>query len=469
MIATSPAHLLQLLRPFLTVTDRGTVEVVDPAGLRADGAAVLAWSAAMSSDVATVEAAQWLTRASSDALGIYSASIAPLYAARAAGAYEGLSVPALNLRTQVFSMARTALETAQALDGAAIIFELARSEQTYTFQRPADYATSILAGAMAAGWVGPVFIQGDHYQFVAKKYANDPDGVTAEIARACNLAVDAGYRNIDIDASTLVDLSRGSVAEQQAENVRRSAEIAAHIRAIEPQGVSISIGGEIGEVGTNNSTVEELRAYLDGFDAAFGQLRPSGVGLSKVSVQTGTSHGGIPLPDGGVAEVALDFDVLRELGSFARSRGLAGAVQHGASTLPEELFHRFPEVGTAEVHLATGFQNLLLDHPSFPASLRAEMVAWLKEHAADEAKPGDTEEQFIYRTRKKALGPFKRQLWEIAQTPEILQSQRERFQSLFQQLGVAGSRGLIERNVPRLHDPLVTAPAAVMTARAEVL
>jgi len=468
-VATSPAHLLQLLRPYLGVSEDGGLVVTDPKGLRSSGASILAWTAAFASDPATIQSAQWLTRAGAWELGIYSASIAPLYAARARGAYEGLSVPALNLRTQVFSSTRVALETAAEMRGAAVIFELARSEQTYTFQRPADYATSVLAGAMAAGWTGPVFIQGDHYQFVAKKYAVDAEGVTAEITRACTMAVDAGYRNIDIDASTLVDLGYQNVRDQQAENVRRSAEMAAHIRTIEPRGVSISIGGEIGEVGTNNSTVEELSAYLDGFDASFSRLAPGAQGLSKVSVQTGTSHGGVPLPGGGVAEVALDFDVLQRLGEVARSRGLAGAVQHGASTLPDELFHRFPEVGTAEVHLATGFQNLLLDHSAFPSALRAEMIAWLHEHAADEAKPGDTEEQFIYRTRKKALGPLKRQLWDLARMPEILQAQRERFHTLFSQLGVGGSRSLVEQQIQRPEDPPPPPPAELLAARREVV
>jgi len=463
-VATSPADLLQALRGTLSVSTDGELKILDHEALRTSGAAIIAWSAALSTDEGAVRSAGWLARVAAAASGIYSASTAPLYAARARGAYEGLSVPAINLRTQVFDMARTALECAASMNGAALIFELARSEQTYTFQRPVDYATSIYAGAIAAGWRGPLFIQGDHYQFPAKRYAADPDSVVAEIARACHLAVDAGYRNIDIDASTLVDLTRSTVAEQQRVNVERSAEAAALIRSIEPSGVEMSIGGEIGEVGTNNSTVEELAAYLDGFDAALAQLRPGARGLSKVSVQTGTSHGGVPLPGGGVAEVALDFSVLERLGTLARERGLAGAVQHGASTLPEGLFHRFPEVGTAEVHLATGFQNALYDHPAFPAELRAEIVAWLKANAADEAKPGDSEEQFIYRTRKKALGPFKRQLWELATKGEILEAQRERFHSLFSQLGVAKTRDLVERWVPQLPDPHPAAPSELIAA-----
>ena len=123
----------------------------------------------------------------------------------------------------------------------------------------------------------------------------------------------------------------------------------------------------------------------------------------------------MPLPDGGVAEVKLDFEVLRELGDVARrDYGLAGAVQHGASTLPDELFHRFPAVETAEIHLATGFQNALYDHPAFPEELHREIEAWCIENAADERKPDQTDEQFIYTTRKKAIGPFKRELWDLA-------------------------------------------------------
>ena len=463
-VVSSPRELLAALRPSLDVAADGRLTVSNEAKLRTEGAAIIAWSAAFSTDASTVACAQWLARSSAAAVGIYSASLAPLYAARAAGAYEGLSVPAINLRAQVFDMARTALECAGSLDGAALIFELARSEQTYTYQRPADYATSIYAAAIAAGWRGPLFIQGDHYQFVAKRYATDPDGVAAEIARACRLAVDAGYRNIDIDASTLVDLSQPTVRQQQQVNVMRSAEAAALIRSIEPRGVEISIGGEIGEVGTSNSTEEELTAYLDGFDAELARLAPGARGLSKVSVQTGTSHGGIPLPGGGVAEVALDFGVLERLGLLARARGLAGVVQHGASTLPEDLFHRFPEVGTAEVHLATGFQNTMYDHPDFPRELRNEINAWLKESAADEAKSGESEEQFIYRTRKKALGPFKRQLWEVASKREILEAQRSKFHSLFTQLGVAGTRALVARWVPELPDPVPAAPAELLSA-----
>jgi len=148
-----------------------------------------------------------------------------------------------------------------------------------------------------------------------------------------------------------------------------------------------------------------------------------------------------------VAEVALDFEVLRELGETARRYGLAGCVQHGASTLPDELFHHFPKVETAEIHLATGFQNLLYEHPAFPADLHEEIERWCVENCADERKDGESDRQFIYKTRKKALGPYKRALWELSTKDEIIATQQEKLQYLFHQLAVTGTRATVDAHV----------------------
>ncbi len=416
----------------------------DEAAFRGDVIRDLAWTAAFAKDEATVAAAQWLIREAARELGAVSASIHELYLARARGEVHGFTVPAINLRAQTFDMARTIYETAAASDVGAVILELARSEQTYTFQRPIDYATAVLAGAIAAGWRGPVFLQGDHYQFNMKKYQADPEAMTEEIRRACRLALDAGYRNIDIDSSTLVDLSKPTVEDQQHENHLRAAELTALIRSLETDGVTVSVGGEIGEVGKENSNEAELVAYLDGYRRELADRAPGKPGISKVSVQTGTSHGGVPLPDGSMAAVKLDFDVLRRLGEVARSYGLAGAVQHGASTLPDELFHRFPAVETAEIHLATGFQNALFEHPAFPAELHREIEGFCFSNALDERKPDQTDEQFVYTTRKKAIGPFKRQLWDLESKDEILAAQRRKVAFLFTELGVNGSCEMVE-------------------------
>jgi fructose/tagatose bisphosphate aldolase len=467
-VAGSPSELLSNLAGVVRV-DGGRLVVEDASSLRGDGIRDLAWTAAFTTDPATAEAAQWLVWEAAQALGARSASIHDLYMARARGEVSGFTVPAINLRTQTFDMARVVFETAMAADVGAVIVELARSEQTYTFQRPIDYATACLAGAIAAGWQGPVFIQGDHYQFNAKKYAADAEAMTEEIRRACRLAVDAGYRNIDIDASTLVDLSLPTDEEQQRANYERTAELVALTRGLQADGVMISFGGEIGEVGKENSNEAELRAYLDGLRPTLERLSPGAVGLSKVSVQTGTSHGGVVLPDGSVGSAAVDFSIHERLGPVARSEyGLAGTVQHGASTLPDEMFHRFRDVEVAEIHLATGFQNLLYEHPAFPAELHREIEAWCFANALDERKPGQTDQQFVYTTRKKALGPFKRQLWDLQTKDAILADQAKKIRFLFHELGVVGSRAMVERYIEpvELHRPVPTVlTEATATAR----
>jgi len=465
-VAASIPELIALLDGTARIEGDRLV-VTDEAAFRGRTIEDLAWTQTFSDDAATVEAARWIIWEASQALGARSASIQDLYAARARGEVRGFTVPAINIRIQTFDMAKTIFATARAKAVGPVILELARSEQTYTWQRVYEYAPNCLAGAIAAGWVGPVFIQGDHYQFNAKKYGADPEAVTEEIRKACRDAVAAGYLNIDIDSSTLVDLSRETVDEQQRANYTRAAEITALIRDLEPAGVAISVGGEIGEVGKQNSNDPELRAYLDGFRRELDARAPGALGVSKVSVQTGTSHGGVPLPDGGVAEVKLDFEVLRVLGEVARTYGAAGAVQHGASTLPDSLFHTFPTVETAEIHLATGFQNAVYEHPAFPADLHAEIEAWCFANAVDERKDGMTDSQFVYTTRKKAIGPFKRQLWSLATKGEILASQAAKIAFLFDQLKVTGTADLLARyipNGPEWHRPAPAALKAALTA-----
>ncbi len=455
--AESVAELMRSLDTVARVSDAGLV-IDDEGGFRADGVRSAVWSATFSPDPSVIEVARWIIWEASQLLGAPSASINDLYMARGRGeATGGFTVPAVNLRTQVFDMAAVMCRAADEIDAGLIIFELARSEQEYTFQRPGEYITSVLAGCISAGWRGPVFVQGDHYQFNAAKYANDPEQTTAAIRKATRDAIGVGYCNIDIDSSTLVDLSQPTVDDQQRVNYERAAEISAVIREVEPPGVTVSIGGEIGEVGKQNSTEEELRAYLRGYRATLDRLAGSSiVGLSKVSVQTGTSHGGVPLPGGGVAQVALDFGTLERLSAIAREHGLAGAVQHGASTLPNELFHRFPEVETAEIHLATGFQNLLYDHPRFPPGLLRDIEAWCQANTADERKPGESDDVFLYKTRKKALGPFKRALWELPTKTEILAAQEQKVRFLFEQLRIAGTRELVARYIspPRQSRPI---------------
>ena len=107
-----------------------------------------------------------------------------------------------------------------------------------------------------------VFIQGDHFQISASRYKSSPDAEVQAVKDLMVEAVAAGFYNIDIDTSTLVDLSFPTLDEQQRTNYTLCAELTQYVRTIEPAGITISLGGEIGEVGHKNSTVEELDAFM---------------------------------------------------------------------------------------------------------------------------------------------------------------------------------------------------------------
>jgi len=295
-----------------------------------------------------------------------------------------------------------------------------------------------------------VFIQGDHFQANAAKYKGDPDKELDAIRTLIDEGLAAGFFNIDIDTSTLVDLAHPTLDEQQRENYVRAAELTAYIRDHEPENVTVSVGGEIGEVGGKNSTVEELRAYMDGYNRTLRGLGKEYAGLSKISIQTGTSHGGVVMADGSIAQVKLDLNALKTLSQEASKKyRLGGAVQHGASTLPEGAFGNFPKHDACEIHLATGFQNMVFDHPKIPAPLREQVRAWVVENCASERKVSDSEQQFLYKSRKKAIGPFKRQMWDMPADvlAAISVDLEARFGFLFDQLKIGGTSEVVARYV----------------------
>lgn len=453
--------LMRVARPLgdaVSIVDSRTVKINDPRRIRRSVEEIVR-IAALGNDPDR-GLARWLIRSVALELGILPASIHDLYIARGRGEVrDDFTVPAMNLRALPFHAARAVFRAAAALQAGAIIFEIARSEIGYTDQRPAEYASAVLGAAIAEGYQGPVFIQGDHFQVSAKRYAEKPQAEIQAVRDLAREAIAAGFFNIDVDTSTLVDLSRPTIPEQQHLNFTLCAELTADIRRMQPYGVTISVGGEIGEVGGKNSTEPELQAFMEGYNETLQRIAPGAAGLSKISIQTGTSHGGVVLPDGSIAQVKVDFDTLQRLSKMAREKfGLAGAVQHGASTLPEEAFSRFAEAGACEVHLATNFQNMLYER--LPDDLRRRMYAFLDENYAGERKPDMTDEQFYYKTRKQAIGPFKKELWgmDAAALADIEAAWERQFSLLFDRLNVAGTATEVAQTIqpvrvmPRLMD-----------------
>ena len=449
MLFNNKEEINQALQGIAT-QDNGNLVINNADKLRGDIIDKLVLNAAINPSAEVKGLSRFIIKAAALELGIVNSSIQGLYEARGRGEIKGFTVPALNIRGLPYELCRAIFRTAIKTDAGAFIFELAKSEMNYTFQKPQELSAVILAAAIKEGYKGPVFIQGDHFQVNAKNYAQNKDKEIAGLKTLIENGIAGGFYNIDIDTSTLVDLSKPNVVEQQRANFEVGVELTKYVRELEPAGITISVGGEIGEVGKENSNEKELRAYLDNFNELLEKEKAGAVGISKISIQTGTSHGGVPLPDGTVADVNVDFDTLKILSRISReSYGLAGAVQHGASTLPQNLFHKFPELETAEIHLATDFQNMTYGSSLFPNDFKEEIYTHLRKKFGAEKKEGETDEQFIYKTRKKGFGEFKSEFWNLSK--EIREGIGKELESktdfLFDKLAVKNTRPDVVKTV----------------------
>jgi len=424
--------------------ENGKLLIKDPKLFRERDADNLADTIILSENAHVRRICYWVTYAAGLHFGIIPSSIQNLYEARGKGKVKGFTVPAMNLRTLTFDLAGAVFRAAKKINAGAFIFEIAKSEIGYTDQKPLEYSSMIILAAIKEGYQGPIFIQGDHFQVKAKKYLENKAKEIELLKELIKESVEGGFYNIDIDSSTLVDLSKPTLDEQQKLNCEVCSLFTKYIRQIQPPGVEISVGGEIGEVGGKNSTPEELKAFMRGYLKEISSLK----GISKISIQTGTSHGGVVLPDGSIAKVSIDFSTLERLSDIGRKDyGLAGAVQHGASTLPNEAFHRFPEVGCAEIHLATQFQNIVYNY--LPLSLKEKIYAWLHEHCINEKKSDWTDDQFIYKTRKKALGPFKKEIHSLPTETRLKISSilEEEFSFLFDKLKIKNTKTVVDKYI----------------------
>ncbi len=272
MYPEKQAELIKLLDGSVELMN-GEITIIDENKLRGS-IEKLVKEAVLSNNDIEKYIARYLVRQVAAAAGVHPNSIHDLYLARGRGDVPNIfTVPAINLRGLTYYAAKIIFTIAKEVKAGAFIFEIARSESGYTDQRPSEYAANVLGAAVAAGYKGPVFIQGDHYQISAGRYKDNPEPEMKALKDLCDEAIKAGFYNIDVDASTLVDMSVEDVVKQQVLNSELTAYFIEFIRKLEPEGITVSIGGEIGEVGEENSTEEELRAYLESLKVDLEKMR----------------------------------------------------------------------------------------------------------------------------------------------------------------------------------------------------
>lgn len=390
--------------------------------------------------------AQFIIQCCAQQLGIFPSSIHDLYIARGNGEVaSSFTTPAINLRALSFDSARIAFRSAQKINSGLLIFEIARVELFWSGITLSEYAACILGAAIAERYTGPVFLQGDHFQVDATQPLEEELLALKDLIRR---AIRAGFYNIDIDTSTLVDLSQETIDKQQAANAQVSAELAAYTRNHQPEGVTITIGGEIGEVGGHVTTSEELHSYLVQFNNLFSRRCPGQAGLSKVSIHTGTTHGGNMTVDGSIKTPTIDFSAIQKISWIGQKEyGLGGVVQHGASTLPYHDLQLLVNAGTLEVHLATALMKSMFDH--LPVNLVQQIHEWLYENYSSQRLQGMTDAQFFHKVEMHALAAFKEQFWNLSEDEKmpILAAWENQFDQMFANLGCENSRDLIDKYI----------------------
>ena len=312
----------------------------------------------------------------------------------------------------------------------------------------------MLAAALREGFRGPVFIQGDHFQVNAKKFAADPATEVDAVKALAREAIAAGFYNIDIDTSTLVDISQADARRAAAAELRsRASTFSAPCASSSPRASRSPSAARSARSGTQNSTVEELRAYMDGFNRT-----PAG------------GHGGAVEDQRAVGHVARRRRARRRLDRRreARSRHARDDCRRWRATstdLPARCstarrrcrtraFNNFPKRETAEIHLATNFQNMLFDHMPADAARDDLRVAGGEREGRAE---GDRLRRAVLSTRRarrrsaRSSGSCgicrttRRRRWRAAYD--------EKFAFLFDQLAIGNTAAIVARFVkpPAMH------------------
>lgn len=473
-------NIQKSLKKIVEIISEKEIKILKESNLRKDLIDDLVFQATFNPDKEVVDFCRGLIKKIAIKQGISLGSVYDLYRKKAKDDRR-FTIPAINVRGMTYNTGRAILEAAVRDKVTVFILEIAKSEIGYTNQRPAEYVNTMLAAAIKEGYRGVLFLQGDHFQVKVDKYKENPTEERKNIKRLIREAIEAGFYQIDLDMSTLVDWSAEDYDAQQKTNYKETALLTVYIRDLEKElgldkiGIVVNLGGEIGEIGKGikgrNSIVEDLDAFMNGYLKELAILEKENncqlKGITKIAVQSGTKHGGMRDERGSlIKEIKVSFNTLAELGKICREKyELAGVVQHGASTLDPDCFVLFAGKPTpegfkisedllneknaeilsqnpvAEVHLATAYQDTIFDHPKFPKKLSDDIKKWVLENYP--SKEGEDKEKTYMSNRKNAWGHFKLETWELPSRIQdaIRKALVKQFsQDVFKNLGVQNLR-----------------------------
>jgi len=443
---SSQKALFELLETACTLDGAELVEITDSEKLQSDVIYTLQYHASVSENEEVKTACIYWIRKIAGAMNITTGSNVDFYDKKASGEYQFFTVPAVNLRMATFHKARALVRAADALELPHLVMELAVSEMGYTAQEKREFVALVKAAYISLGITDrTLYLQADHYQLDPKKYAEDSGKEMQRVKDLIAKAIEAGVYNIDIDASKFeTDDPNKTDRENQAENARLTAELFHFIRQYERENdlpCVISVGGEVGEVGGENTKYPQVNAYLDMVREHMQELGSGDAkGLSKVSINVGSAHGGVLGPDGQPLDVVpLDFTAHHDLYMLGKDPMSSGehvvTVQHGASTLPKKYFPLFPAMHVGEIHLATGFQNVVWSVlEKEDTTLFEKMKNLAHEHFAEKIAGHKTEAIGFMKERKRVTQFIKKDLLLSPAVPVIEKALETEFTEIFSSL-----------------------------------
>lgn len=84
-----------------------------------------------------------------------------------------------------------------------------------------------------------------------------------------------------------------------------------------------------------------------------------------------------------------------------------------------------------------------------PESLRNKLYAYVRENLEDEREDGWEDAQFMYKLRKKSLGPFKNDIWLMTEDEKnvVRAKLAETLEQLFTKLNIVGTAHTVRKYI----------------------
>lgn len=402
MFYADKAELLESLKGIVRVGEHDVIvqhgeklkQLIDP----------LVHNALFNPQTAVRETARWVIHAAAHYMGVLPSSLQSLYLARGRGEYLSKTVPLVSLSGVTYDMARAFFRAMKTTGCATCLFEL--NLQSFTApdqcdQSPLEFSSCVLAAAIRESFHGPVFLQLGGLSYHNDRFYKNPSTENQQLRQLLRTAVQSGIYNLSIDASTLIEPS-GSTGDtnwvqRQRRNFEQIAALTVALRDFEPHEIAVGLGAHMGK---HNTSLGALNAFMDGYLDELKKDGPELQGLCKLEV---TAH----LPN----SKQLDVGLLEKLRDATVSKyHLGGLVlRHlGELTLPQ--LHRLPQLQVLEADVSTHLYNALFESNNFPTELRQQIDDYMKDAQRSQWETGDSETQFLNKTRHRHLSPFKKAL-----------------------------------------------------------